>query len=92
MKKLYYAIAQFDYVSEKLGPESPAKVAVLEKARKAARQAAINALTDVVQNSETLADVLEGLNQASKGSSELPALLKDARTDDTIKSVLEKLR
>jgi hypothetical protein len=88
-KKAYYeALAKYEFISKELGDQSPAKLA--EKARKvkAAATAALQELAASLTRAKNVKDVLAAIGKASKNTSVLPTLLKEARTDATMKKVL----
>jgi hypothetical protein len=88
-KKAYYeALAKYEFISKELGDQSPAKLA--EKARKvkAAAKAALQELAASLTRAKNVKDVLAAIGKASKNTSVLPTLLKEARTDATMKKVL----
>lgn len=89
-KEAYYNMkAAYEFLSAELGANSPAKLAGKARKVKAAAEAALIELADSLQKAQNLKDVVKFIEKASKGTSPLPALLKEARTDDTMLSVLQ---
>ena len=88
-KELYYrALARYEFVSKELGAESPAKLAEKARATQAAAAAALQELAGSLQKATSLQDVVKFLKKATKGTSPLPDLLKDARTNDVVQNAL----
>jgi len=79
---------RYDFVSEQLGPQSPAKTAAIEADRAAAAEAALKQLTKSIKKAKDLAQVMKYVGQASKNTSPLPELLAESKTTDDIKEVL----
>jgi hypothetical protein len=79
---------RYEYVSNTLGPDSPAKVDARLKEQRAAAKAALDQLTEFLPRAKDLQDVMKYVAQASKNTSPLPALLTEARTNDDMKTVL----
>jgi hypothetical protein len=91
LKDLYFKRNMYNFISETLGPNSPAKVKKAETDRKAKYEATLRELTKTIGKARTLDEVMDALRYASKGSSELPDKLVGSKTDDTTKFVLENL-
>jgi hypothetical protein len=79
---------RFNYLSEQLGPNSPAKFAAKEADIKAAAEAALRQLTASVTRAKDLEGVMKYVAQATKNTSPLPALLANSKTSDDMKAVL----
>lgn len=88
----FYALNVYNYVSEKLGPNSPAKTAAKALIIQANAEAALQNLTTNIVKAKDLKGVMKYVALASKNTSPLPALLEDARTTDDILSVLRIIK
>jgi len=89
-KKAYYdALSRYEFISNELGANSPAKAAAKARTVKAAAEAALQDLAASLGRAKDLKDVVKFIEVASKGTSPLPALLGEARTDDSMKEVLD---
>jgi hypothetical protein len=82
----------YEWVSEQLGPESPAKMAKLLKEQKASATAALIQLTDNIVKAKDLSQIMKYVKQATKGTSVLPDILKDTVLTDEMKQVLEEIK
>jgi hypothetical protein len=86
--RLLDAQYRYDFVSEALGDNSPAKAAAKEADRAAAAEAALNQLTKSIKRAKDLNQVMKYVGQASKNTSPLPELLAESKTTEDIKAVL----
>lgn len=87
-KQQLTALASYNLVSQELGENSPAKVAARALANAAAAEAALRALSANIASATDLAEVMDEVRFASKGTSPLPDMLEGARTSDEVRSVL----
>jgi len=87
-QKYYDALSRYEFLSKELGDDSPAKIIAKARKVKAAAEAALQDLAASLGKAKDLNDVVKFIEKASKGTSPLPALLKDARTNDVVADVL----
>jgi hypothetical protein len=87
-KEFFDAKNRYEFVSEKLGDNSPYKEQQRADAIKAAAEAALQSLSENIGGAKDLQDVMKLVATASKNTSTLPNALKESRTSDTMKAVL----
>lgn len=80
---------RYEYVSEALGPDSPAKQAAREAEQAANYEAALQQLTENMKLAKNLQQVMKYVAQASKNTSPLPGLLAETKDTEDILSVLK---
>jgi cell pole-organizing protein PopZ len=83
---------RYKYISDLLGPESPAKMDALLKAQRAEAEATLQQMTENIVKAKNLQQVMKYVAQATKNTSKLPGILGEAATSDDMKQVLEKIR
>jgi cell pole-organizing protein PopZ len=83
---------RYEYISNTLGPESPAKMDAILKAQRAEAEATLQAMTENIVKAKDLQQVMKYVAQATKNTSKLPGILAEAATSDDMKTVLEKIR
>jgi hypothetical protein len=83
---------RYDYISELLGAESPAKMDSILKAQRAESEAALQQLTKNIVRAKDLQGIMKYVAQATKNTSTLPEVLSEARTSDEMESVLRIIR
>jgi hypothetical protein len=88
-QKYYDALTRYEWISKELGDDSPAKLAAKARKVKAAAEAALQDLATSLSKAKDLTDVVKFIDKASKGTSPLPDLLRDARTNDVVQNVLD---
>jgi hypothetical protein len=88
-KKAYYTeLQRYEFISNELGASSPAKAKESIRKIAAAAAAAQHDLADKLGKAKDMTEVAADIEDVAKGTSDLPDLLKEARTDPLILEVL----
>jgi len=82
-------VTEAEFIVEATGPQSPAKLAVIRRAKKAAAERAKKELSEALADSKNTKEIAEALTKSSGGNSPIALAISKTKTNKDILKVLK---